>query len=132
MGLDYSTWSFTESGHGKSVADGIGGAVKRSLDKQVAYGNDVSNGERAVEILSKCMKSVKCLYIINSDIANVTQLVLKDLTPLTGTMQIHQIIAESPGIIQYRPLSCFFGYNRGAIVLAYIPTLMESQLRKLN
>ncbi|KAH9643940.1 hypothetical protein HF086_016490 [Spodoptera exigua] len=113
LGLEYSTWSFTESGHGKSVADGIGGAVKRSLDKQVAYGKDISNGEQAVELLSNSMKSVKCLYVINSDIENVAKLVPSDLTPLTGTMQIHQIIANSPGIIQYRSLSCFCGLKRG-------------------
>jgi len=34
--LETFTWNFTESGHGKRAADGIGGAIKRTCDKMVA------------------------------------------------------------------------------------------------
>lgn len=50
--LDCSTWSFAESGHGKDVADGIGGAVKRSLDRQATYGKDVLNSSQAYDLLN--------------------------------------------------------------------------------
>lgn len=33
--FQYATWSFYEAGHGKNVADGIGGCVKRLLDKSL-------------------------------------------------------------------------------------------------
>ncbi|CAH2091997.1 unnamed protein product [Euphydryas editha] len=35
LGFEKSTWSFFESAHGKGAPDGIGGAVKRKLDKKV-------------------------------------------------------------------------------------------------
>ncbi|GBP81126.1 hypothetical protein EVAR_88224_1 [Eumeta japonica] len=51
LNMDLLTWNFSESGHGKGVADGIGGSVKRTLDKQVAYGRSITNGNEAFEIL---------------------------------------------------------------------------------
>lgn len=61
--LDFTTRSFFESGHGKGAADAIGGAVKRALDRHVAYGGDVGNAMDAYEILNKRMISVKCVYV---------------------------------------------------------------------
>lgn len=113
LGFEYSTWSFSESGHGKSVADGIGGTVKRILDKQVAYGHDVISGLQAVELLVKSLKSIKCFYIVSSDIDNIRKLIPINLKPLSGTMLTHQIIIASRTQIQYRCLSCFCGEKRG-------------------
>ncbi|XP_060806100.1 uncharacterized protein LOC132902990 [Amyelois transitella] len=112
MGFEYSTWSFTEAGHGKGVADGIGGATKRALDRQVAFGKDITNGSEAYDILNKCMTSVKCWLIPNSDIENLTKIVPDNLSPIVGTMQIHQVVSYSEGQIQYS-LSCFCGVDRG-------------------
>lgn len=56
------TWSFFESGHGKGVADAIGGVDKRSLDRQVAYGKDVANADDVYKIILERVKSVKCYY----------------------------------------------------------------------
>lgn len=113
MGFEYSTWSFTEAGHGKGVADGIGGSTKRALDRQVAFGKDITNGSDAYDILNNCMISVKCWLVSNSDIENFTKIVPDNLTPIVGTMQIHQIVSSSADQIQYRNLSCFCGVNRG-------------------
>lgn len=63
MNMKYCTWNFSESGHGKGVADGIGGAVKRTLDKQVAYGADITDGQEAFKILKLKSKSVKCFLL---------------------------------------------------------------------
>lgn len=90
-----------------------GGSTKRALDRQVAFGKDVTNGSEAYDILNNCMVSVKCWLISNSDIENITKIVPDNLTPLVGTMQIYQIISSSAGQIQYRNLSCFCGVKRG-------------------
>ncbi|XP_045457589.1 uncharacterized protein LOC123667794 [Melitaea cinxia] len=111
--LDYTTWSFSEAGHGKGVADGIGASVKRALDRQVAFGRDVENGSQAYEHLSKCMNLVKIIYIPENDIENIQKLVPQNLKTIIGTMKIHQLSSCSPGLIQYRNLSCFCGTNRG-------------------
>lgn len=36
LGLKCATWNFSESGHGKGAADGIGAVVKRIADAMVA------------------------------------------------------------------------------------------------
>ncbi|CAH2097033.1 unnamed protein product [Euphydryas editha] len=113
--LDYSTWSFTESGHGKGVADGIGGAVKRSLDRQVAYGKDVMNSSQAYDLLNKSMKSVKCFHIQDPEIENIVKIIPKDLSVVPGTMKIHQIVSNSQNknIMKHRTHSCFCGAKKG-------------------
>ena len=58
------------------MADGIGGSVKRQLDKIISYGHDITNATEACHVLQNIMKSVKCLYISESDIHN-----FKKLTP---------------------------------------------------
>ena len=39
------TWNFSESGHGKSPADGVGGTVKSMADQLISYGTDIPNSE---------------------------------------------------------------------------------------
>lgn len=48
-GFDQRTWSFWETGHGKGPADGIGGLVKRTCDKAVAMGRDVTNAATFIQ-----------------------------------------------------------------------------------
>lgn len=43
--FDLCTWNFWEAGHGKGAADGIGGLVKRTCDRAVAMGKDVTDAE---------------------------------------------------------------------------------------
>ena len=43
--LKQATWNFSETGHGKGAADGIGGHLKRQADSLVAHGNDISTPE---------------------------------------------------------------------------------------
>lgn len=107
--LKSSTWSFSESGHGKSVADGIGGAVKRKLDGLVTYGHDITNGLDAYNNLKNVLKNIKCFYVCDGDIKRLAKLLAKNITPVPGTMQIHQIICDLKNLntVLYRPLSCF-------------------------
>lgn len=41
--LEDLSWHYTEAGHGKGAADGIGGTLKRTCDRLVGYNQDVSN-----------------------------------------------------------------------------------------
>lgn len=41
-----------ESGHGKGIPDGVGGSVKRSANKSVLHGKDITNAAQFVQ----CMK----------------------------------------------------------------------------
>lgn len=52
IGFKHVTWSFFEAAHGKGAADGIGGAVKRTLDSTVAHGEDILDAKTAYEVLS--------------------------------------------------------------------------------
>ncbi|KAL0860169.1 hypothetical protein ABMA27_010476 [Loxostege sticticalis] len=113
LGLSYSTWSFSEAGHGKSIADGIGGSMKRALDKRVSYGVDITNANDAYNILQRSGTSVKCFFIPEEDIENFKKLVPINLEVLPGTMQLHQITTSQENQIQYRQLSCFCGEIRG-------------------
>lgn len=130
--LTYSTWSFSEAGHGKSMADGIGGSVKRQLDKRISYGHDIINATEACHVLQN-MKSVKCLYISESDIHNFKKLIPDGLRAVPGTMQLHQIISVQPHEIQYRTLSCFCGEMRG-LCNCYNPKvhLLTDQLKSIT
>ncbi|PZC75021.1 hypothetical protein B5X24_HaOG206846 [Helicoverpa armigera] len=107
------TWSFSESGHGKGVADGIGGAVKRQLDKHVAYGKDIKDAEHAYQHLNKSMQSVKCFLIADNDITNMKHLIPDNIRPVPETMKLHQIMSGGQNTIFYRQLSCFCGDRRG-------------------
>ncbi|XP_053620562.1 uncharacterized protein LOC128681045, partial [Plodia interpunctella] len=113
LNLNYSTWSFSESGHGKSVADGVGGSVKRQLDRRVSYGCDITNATDAYKVLSKSMKTVKCFYVNDTDSRNICKLIPSNIATVPGTMKLHQIISSSKNIIKYRLLSCFCGDNAG-------------------
>lgn len=49
-----ATWNFHESGHGKGVPDGVGGALKRAAKNLVLHGKDITNaaslGERFIHL----------------------------------------------------------------------------------
>ncbi|CAK1592360.1 unnamed protein product [Parnassius mnemosyne] len=120
--LSYSTWSFSEAGHAKSMADGTGGAVKRQLYKRISYGHDVTNATEAFQILENSMKTVKCFYISNQDIENMNQLIPNGIEAVPGTMQLHQISSTQCNQIKYRQLSCFCGEYRG-LCSCYYPKI---------
>ncbi|CAG9790187.1 unnamed protein product [Diatraea saccharalis] len=114
LGFDYATWSYFESGHGKSVADGIGGCVKRTLDRKVSQGVDVADAEDAHKILNECLKVTKVFLIKESDIDEITEIFPNTVPPLKGTLQIHQVVTQKDQTtIKFRNISCFCGPVRG-------------------
>lgn len=121
MNFDYATWSYTESGHGKSVADGIGGAVKRCLDRQVLYGYDLRDADDVFKNIIAAMKSVKAFWIPVQEIENIKKIIPTNLRPLTGNNEVHQIITtKKENVVLYRPLSCFCG-NKPGLCSCYFP-----------
>ncbi|KAL0829618.1 hypothetical protein ABMA28_003124 [Loxostege sticticalis] len=115
MGFEYCTWSFSESGHGKSIADGIGGSVKRTLDKHVSFGADATNATQIYNILSECMKSVKIFLIDDIKVDEYTIKLPNNLRTLIGTLKLHQVITlkHDATKINFRDLSCFCGDDKG-------------------
>lgn len=68
----HHNWNFFESAHGKNAADGIGGAVKRTLDSCVAFGSDIPDAATAFQVLRE--KSKIMLYFVNdSDIQSMKE-----------------------------------------------------------
>jgi hypothetical protein len=57
-------WVFTEVGHGKGPADGIGAAIKRIADAHVAHGQNVLN---AADLIHTCSASkILCFQVRES------------------------------------------------------------------
>lgn len=100
------TWNFFEAGHRKGAADGVGGYLKRTADGKVAAGSDISNAEDFFYTLKELSK-VRLYLVTDSDIQNVEKVLPKNLVPLQGTMQVHQVFTDTLGELQYRDLSCF-------------------------
>jgi hypothetical protein len=86
-GFTGMTWSFYEAGHGKGPADGIGGFLKRTADNMVATGRDIACAEQFYETLKDQLPS--------------------QITPLVGTLHVHQVFTSVRGQLQYRNLGCF-------------------------
>ena len=102
-----ATWNFTEAGHGKSAADGVGGVVKRTADRLVSNGQDIIDADAFFSKVPPCIKNVKFFQVPKEAISAIA--VPEDLKAVKGTMALHQIISrqESAGSIQAKTLSCF-------------------------
>ncbi len=54
-------WIYTEAGHGKGPADGVGAAIKRRGNRHVATGGTISCASDLMELLSESRIFVKCV-----------------------------------------------------------------------
>ena len=110
-GFQHVTWNYTEAGHGKGPADGIGGVLKRTADEVVNAGNDIPDAATLYHSLQK--KTCVDLYMVtDADIANIDAIIptAKTLNALKfpGIMQVHQIRSTARDFsLQHRILSCF-------------------------
>jgi len=108
-GFKTVTWNFSESGHGKGAPDGVGGLVKRTADKQVAYGKDIVSAHDLFTNLKELGLGVK-LFLIDDELIIENDGELKKVTtkPVKGTMSLHQIVCyDDQSKIKVRDLSCF-------------------------
>lgn len=101
-------WIFSEAGHGKGEADGVGGVVKRMADRVVTYGGDVDNLEKLVTVLKTRCPSIDIFVISTQSIISMDSLSIPKTTEVKGTMQMHHYMwsHEKPSYIEFKTLSC--------------------------
>lgn len=105
--IKYITWNYSESGHGKSEADAVGGATKRALDSALAHGKDVNTMETAMDILrSKCQATH--FELIPEAVIEESKKI-PEVEPFQGTQQVHQVLwtSEKPEELTMRSISCY-------------------------
>ena len=103
--FERATWNYSESGHGKSAADGVGGVLKRTADDIVKYGKDIPNAETLFKTLKK-ETNVKLFYINDEDISHFDRMTPNRLPTVKGSMKIHQLISTKERLM-CRSHSCF-------------------------
>lgn len=102
-------WNFTEAGHGKSVADGTGGTIKRVLDSIIAHGGDIPDLRHIMMELSKKNLKTFILDIYEEDIRNLDSITFPNFGRFDGTMKVHQYVwdRKKPGLLKFKSLSCY-------------------------
>ncbi|CAH2011519.1 unnamed protein product [Acanthoscelides obtectus] len=104
------SWNYWESGHGKGAPDGVGGVTKRTADRLVAEGKDISSYEILLNSLQNNIKNITYFSIDDADINKISDLIKKDsIKPFVGTMQVHQVKVEdyTAGLLTFFRLSLF-------------------------
>ncbi|XP_034095757.1 uncharacterized protein LOC117562089 [Gymnodraco acuticeps] len=105
LGFKELTWNFFEASHGKGAPDGIGGTLKRSADRIVRLGEDVPDAITLFKKLKRLESTVELFFVSEEEVEAKTE--VPALTPIKGTMRMHQVISVLPGHIKYRDISCF-------------------------
>ncbi|XP_050516535.1 uncharacterized protein LOC126891405 [Diabrotica virgifera virgifera] len=112
--LVYSTWNYYETGHGKGTCDGIGGTVKRTADRLVGEGNDLSTFDILVSKLRERLRNIT-IHVIETDsmttMATKIEACRSKTIPFLGTMKVHQVtqkhIMSDPITLSMKTMSCF-------------------------
>nr|CAI5846123.1 unnamed protein product [Callosobruchus analis] len=103
------TWNYHEAGHGKGAPDGIGGVCKRTADRIVAEGTDVSCFDKLVEVLKANCPGIVFFEVYASEIEKFSDTISKgEILPFRGTMKVRQIKSvRHSKTLSLRELSCF-------------------------
>lgn len=102
-----ATWNFHESGHGKGVPDGVGGALKRAANNLVLHGKDITNAAPFVQSIKEKDSSIYLYEVPTSDVTEKSEILAsKNLKTVPGTFKLHQIKTSRIGEIYYRDISC--------------------------
>ena len=101
-------YNFSESGHGKSAADGIGGSLKRMADEAVRYGTDIPNYDTLLDVLKTKSKNIFVSSVSIEAIELIDTFIPNNLKVFVGTKKTHQYtwIRSNPSIIRFNTLSC--------------------------
>lgn len=105
-------WNYLEAGHGKDVPDGIGGTVKRTADRLVTQGNDLSTFPQLFGMLKANLRSIELSTVTDADIDLIKKKINdRMILPFKGTMKVHQAIHVSikgkPRTLFLKSMSCF-------------------------
>lgn len=102
-------YNYSESGHGKGSADGIGGFIKRTADSIVAHGKDVHNYDTLVNVIQEKCKNIFIGKVGEDEINQISTLVPKTIKTFRGTMKVHQWKWNTlyPNLIRFNEMSCY-------------------------
>ncbi|KAG8177618.1 hypothetical protein JTE90_019645 [Oedothorax gibbosus] len=108
-GLKEVTRNFSEAGHGKSSADGVGGQLKTKADQIVTHGTDIPDAHTFYTILKNSEIKVQLFQVSTKDIEAIDEHVMPGLKAITNTMKLKQVVwgSKSPNPLILRTLSCF-------------------------
>jgi len=108
--FDGATWNMFEAGHGKGAADAIGGVLKRTADRHVLMGHDITNAAVMYAELSH-LTDVKLFFVEDQQIAEIKLQLPDGVKPIKGTMNLHQVcLTDQLGTISVGDVSCFCQY----------------------
>lgn len=101
-------YGYSEGGHSKGEADGIGGWCKSVLDQEVLYGEDVSDVHEAFKILTKRSEKTRILLIGANAHEEVTQALPKTVKGFEGTASAHAFtwVKELKEQVFFSTVSC--------------------------
>lgn len=71
MGWQSSSWNFSDAGHEKGPADGIGGVVKRTADDAVAHGRSMTSKTGILHIARERNLNVQMFEVTSDDIETI-------------------------------------------------------------
>jgi hypothetical protein len=109
-------WIFSETHHGKCLADGTGGRLKNKVKDLNVFNRDfnINSIEDIIEILEP-HTSCKLYTYKKEDIAETKEKMPKKISPLKGALKIHEMLILPNGLVKtkdlptdeiYRLISC--------------------------
>ena len=89
---DHLVVEFTvKSSHGKSVPDGVGGALKWAADSAVATGSDIPNAGSFYRVLVD-KTSIRLYFVSEGTVCESVQRLPENISSIAGTMTVHQLV----------------------------------------
>jgi len=84
--------------------------LKRTADRLVGSGHDMSNANIVFNSLNAAQSGIKLFFVTDEDVSRNDGIVASThLQPVKGTMTIRQLHSTSYGIMKHRMLSCYCG-----------------------
>ncbi|GBP27700.1 hypothetical protein EVAR_82747_1 [Eumeta japonica] len=114
--ITHFTWNYHEAGHGKGAPDGVGAVCKRSADRLVGSGNDISSLNDLSEAIQKTCPNINVYLIDDMNILEKEALLAtakEQIKTFPGTLRVHQVSwnIENPNKLKMKSLSCFCNEN---------------------
>lgn len=111
MGMNRGYWNYTEPGHGKGIADAVGGQLKSHADKVVLQGKDITNEDELIKTLLD-LKKVIIKRVSTEDINKIDKLLMESaptvVPAVPNTLKVRQAVWEKDEekTLHLRYLSC--------------------------
>lgn len=105
--LKFTTWNYSEAGHGKGPMDGVGGTLKRQADNFVLRGGDIVSASDFVMLFID--SKIKVVQINSKTINEIKELRLpRNVKKIPNITKLHQIAwKRNTKYLYLRELSCF-------------------------